>query len=272
LARALDRDSTEGDGAAAVPYLEQALAQVADLKETSFQMLLLIDHLRALPDAGRDRSCARRIAASHRSSMARVRVRSIGAGLSPAHVWWWHHQALVRERRAAASDQALENAYELLLEGIGTLSDEGCAAATLNKIETHRGIVEAWIATQRRRRLSAKRRAAHLAGDADVRAPLERLVDTGMRLNELRSAEELHEFLVDEVTELSGAERVLLVLESHAGSRGCLLPVPPGEDARAHCETVGPWLDDARRPAPRACAYCPTTLTSSISVLASSHR
>ena len=39
-----------------------------------------------------------------------------------------------------------------------------------------------------------------------------RLVDTGMRLNELRGAEELQQFLIDQVTELSGARRVLLVL------------------------------------------------------------
>lgn len=45
-----------------------------------------------------------------------------------------------------------------------------------------------------------------------------RLVDSGLRLNQLRSEAELHDFLIDEVTELSGAERVLLVLES-AGTR-----------------------------------------------------
>ena len=38
------------------------------------------------------------------------------------------------------------------------------------------------------------------------------VVDTGVRLNQLHSAQALHEFLVEEATELSGAERVLLVL------------------------------------------------------------
>ena len=74
----------------------------------------------------------------------------------------------------------------------------------------HREIVGAWLKDARKRRLSPQQRAAHLAGEANLREPFERLVDTGLRLNELRSAAELHEFLIDEATELSGAERVLL--------------------------------------------------------------
>ncbi len=103
-----------------------------------------------------------------------------------------------------------------MLEGIVSLGDEGLRRNYLNKIEAHREIVRAWIKDARKRRLSPQRRAAHLAGEANLREPFERLVDTGLRLNELRSGEELHEFLIDEATELSGAERVLLVLESPA--------------------------------------------------------
>ena len=54
-----------------------------------------------------------------------------------------------------------------------------------------------------------------------------------LRLNELRSADELHEFLIDEATELSGAERVLLVLETPEGLRLAGSLVPRGEDAQA---------------------------------------
>ena len=142
----------------------------------------------------------------------------MGAGLSPAHVWWWRHR---RRRGAGQSRERPKGAGGRLRPAARrhrTLSDEGLRRSYLNKIDAHREIVRAWIEHARKRRLPAKRAAAHLAGRADLRAPFERLVDTGVRLNELRSAEELHEFLVDEVTELSGAERVLLVLES-AGSR-----------------------------------------------------
>jgi hypothetical protein len=111
-------------------------------------------------------------------------------------------------------------AYQLMLKGIVSLSDEGLRRNYLSKIEAHREIVHAWIKDARKRRLSPQRRAAHLAGEANLREPFERLVDTGLRLNELRSSEELHEFLIDEATELSGAERVLLVLESGKAATG----------------------------------------------------
>ena len=88
--------------------------------------------------------------------------------------------------------------------GIAGLSDEGLRRNYLNKVDAHREIVAA---------LARRTRAAppvagsgappHLAGEANLREPFERLVDTGLRLNELRSAAELHEFLIDEATELS---------------------------------------------------------------------
>ena len=117
----------------------------------------------------------------------------------------------------------------------------------------HREIIAAWLKDAHRRRLSTARRTAHLAGEASLREPFERLVDTGLRLNELRSAEELHEFLIDEATELSGAERVLLVLE--ARRTGCSLAgslVPRGEDAAALLRDVASALTRSAGHAPRA--------------------
>ena len=67
-----------------------------------------------------------------------------------------------------------------------------------------------------------------------------------MRMNALRSAGELHDFLIDEVTELSGAERVLLVLDTASGRQIGGALVPAGEDAATLLQAVAPWLDDAR--------------------------
>ena len=67
-----------------------------------------------------------------------------------------------------------------------------------------------------------------------------------MRMNALRSAGELHDFLIDEVTELSGAERVLLVLDTASGRQIVGALVPASEDAATLLQAVGPWLDDAR--------------------------
>ena len=58
---------------------------------------------------------------------------------------------------------------------------------------------------------------AHLAGRANPVEPFERLVDTGLRLNELRDEAQLREFIVDEVTELSGAERGFVLLVDGQG-------------------------------------------------------
>ena len=159
-------------------------------------------------------------------------------------MWWHHHRALAAARRQADARKALDTAYALLLEGIATLSDEGLRRNYLNKIDSHREIVRAGSA---RAPPPPRREAAsaHLAGEADLRAPFERLVDTGMRMNELRSVAELHEFLIDEVTELSGAERVLLVLEDADGRADRGIAAADGRGARSRCSaTSTPWLDE----------------------------
>ena len=68
--------------------------------------------------------------------------------------------------------------------------------------------------------------------------PFERLVDTGLRLNEIKSEAELHEFLVDEVTELSGAERVLLVLEAPDAPTGLRIGRIAGADRRGRARAA----------------------------------
>ena len=71
----------------------------------------------------------------------------------------------------------------------------------------------AWLAEAARRGLPDAQRLEHLRLPSSLADPFKRLVDSGLRLNQLRSEAALHDFLIDEVTELSGAERVLLVLQ-----------------------------------------------------------
>ncbi len=262
----------ERDGAAAVPFLASTLRRVEPMPETSFQILALTDLCTAHLLAGDTEEA---LEASRRAVdlfAARER-RAMGAGLSPAHVWWWRHQALVAHGASKEAQRALQNAYALLLEGIGTLSDEGLRRSYLNKIDSHRAIVRAWIEHARERRLPAKRRAAHLAGKADLRAPFERLVDTGMRMNELRSAAELHEFLVDEVTELSGAERVLLVLETPERTANRRIALAGGRRTQARrCRRSRRCSTTRGARARRPCATCRRRPTRSTSARASSRR
>jgi GAF domain-containing protein/CheY-like chemotaxis protein len=238
--------NAEGDGATAQRSLMHAHDEVSRHDLESFRILILADLSLAHLLAG-DTAAALTASKQSIELYEERESRSMSAGLSPARVWWQRHRALTAAGRQADAREALDTAYALLLEGIATLSDEGLRRSYLNKIDSHREIILAWIADACRRRLSVKRQSAHLAGDADLRAPFERLADTGMRLNELRSVAELREFLVDEVTELSGAERVLLVLEGADGPAIAGALLPKGEDGDALRQNVAPWLDEARR-------------------------
>ncbi|HEX8739008.1 MAG TPA: GAF domain-containing protein [Casimicrobiaceae bacterium] len=168
-------------------------------------------------------------------------------GLEADRVWWEHSRALAANGKAREARDALKKAYGFLCQGIAHVSDEGLRRNYLDKVSSRREIVIAWLADAKKRRPASMQRPAHLVGKVTLREPFERLVDTGLRLNELRSAREIHEFLIDEATELSGAERVLLVLESADGWQLVGSLVPEGEDAGALLHGVMPLLDAARR-------------------------
>ena len=59
------------------------------------------------------------------------------------------------------------------------------------------------------------------------------------------------------MTELSGAERVLLVLEGEGGPQIAGSLLPPGESEAALVEHVGPWLEEARRTRSAALRHLP---------------
>jgi len=168
-------------------------------------------------------------------------------GMEPPVLWWRHAQALAANRRHAEAAGAMTKAYGFLVDHNAQLGDEGLRRNTLNKVEETRELLAAWVSHARRKRLSKAKREAHLAGKVNLNESFERLVETGLRLNEIRSEAELTEFLVDEVTELSGAERVLLVVEDKGGLQVAGSLLPPGESEAVLVEQVGPWLEEARR-------------------------
>jgi GAF domain-containing protein/CheY-like chemotaxis protein len=235
----------EGDAVAALRHFEHAeqLTRGSELAATEISALSGIGQaFLALGKARPALAATRRATELHRAHD----LAALDA-MSPTLLWWTYSRALQANKQAPAARKGLETAYQFLRQGIGSLSDEGLRRNYLNKIAAHREIVHAWISDARKRRLSAAQRAAHLVGEANLREPFERLVDTGLRLNELRSATELHEFLIDEATELSGAERVLLVLESPEGLQLAGSLVPRGEDAQALLHAITPALIDVRR-------------------------
>ena len=127
--------------------------------------------------------------------------------------------ALKANRQRSAAWQALQHAYTLLLEGIASLTDEGLRRSYLHAAQSHAALLRAYTAAAKKRGLPAAQYTAQLDALADLREPVERLVDTGLRLNALRTEPELHEFLIEEVAELFGAQRVLLVLQDGQARR-----------------------------------------------------
>ncbi|MCB2021996.1 MAG: GAF domain-containing protein, partial [Burkholderiaceae bacterium] len=161
-------------------------------------------------------------------------------------IWWRHAQALAANDRAEDAWTALQQAHALLLEGVRNVRDEGLRRSYLNKVETNREIVFAWLRESGTRKLPKAERLAHLRIESTLTEPFKRLVDTGTRLNQLRGSAELQDFLIDEITELSGAERVLLVLDGADGARIAGALLPRGEDAADLLRAITPWLDEAR--------------------------
>jgi signal transduction histidine kinase/DNA-binding response OmpR family regulator len=211
--------------------------------------------LAALTEAGRSHLAAGRPAKALAATSAAARQHRAMRlppldAVKPPALWWRHSQALQANGSHTEACKALEQSWRLLLTSMTTLGDEGLRRNYLNKRAENREIVLAWLAHARERKLPKREREAHLTGKVSLRESFERLVDTGLRLNEIKSEAALAEFLVDEITELSGAERVLLVMESKDAADGLAIAgslVPRGEDESAVLEAAKPWLFEARR-------------------------
>ena len=241
----------EGDTAGALKRLRAFLRRMRE-DNSGFELYVQIPLARVLLQRG-DAAAALRATQRGIGLLRERGFARTGFGQSQ-DIWWWHHRALATLGRDDEAWAALQQAHGLMLAGVRNLHDEGLRRSYLNKLQVNRALVPAWLADAARRGLPDAQRLEHLHLASSLADPFKRLVDSGLRLNQLRSEAALHDFLIDELTELSGAERVLLVLEV-AGTRhiaGALLPA--GEDSAALLQAVTPWLDEAastREPALR---------------------
>jgi signal transduction histidine kinase/tetratricopeptide (TPR) repeat protein/DNA-binding response OmpR family regulator len=118
--------------------------------------------------------------------------------------------ALEAQRSNSTAFLALRRAREAMYATIATLSDPGLRRSYLNRIEINRAIVETLARTDRVQRPQPARN-----GRCSLHDQLTRMLAISARLNELRDADALRERFLDELVELSGAERLLLVLGSN---------------------------------------------------------
>jgi signal transduction histidine kinase/GAF domain-containing protein len=188
-------------------------------------------------------------ATTRATRMQQARRGRLSAGAqSDAALWWMHHRALLANGKADAAPDALATAYGLLVQGVRPLSDEGLRRSHLQQsISFHAELLHAWVDEARTAGLPRQHYTAHLLGNTHLQEAVQRLVDTGLRLNEQTTSSALHAFLIEEVAERLGARRVLVVLESAEGRFIAGAQVPEGETADGLLRAIAPWLDETRR-------------------------
>jgi len=179
------------------------------------------------------------------TSNAVVRLELVGtANEYPTQdIWWFHYQVLkaklLNDARALTPDiksedvklddsalDCLQNAYDTMLAGITTLSDDGLRRNYLNKVKLNREILMEWALYSSRSTNFEKKTPAY---NPPVTEPgfstessrthdrLKRLIDISLHMNATLDSETLLDFVMDNVIELSGAERGFLVMLNAAG-------------------------------------------------------
>jgi PAS domain S-box-containing protein len=193
---------------------------------------------------------------------------STGSGLSPTMVLWWCYRALSPEAMAAAdgaiSDERwrmLDLGRQSLLAPLENLSDAGLRRGYLHRVAYRRLVVREWLEHAPAHGVTPKEIAAfaaHVQRPGRLEDVFRRLLAVGVRLNTQRDPARLPDEIVDEVAELTGAERIVLVLLDEQEQRRAVkvrLPrqlfpslvekVESPPDPEAFLSEIQSWLDEA---------------------------
>jgi signal transduction histidine kinase len=166
--------------------------------------------------------------------------------LSAQSLRWWHTKTLIANGQYENVNEALDGAYDFMLESIKSIRDVGLRRNALNKVEANRELIQFWVREGRKRKLPRERLHAYLNIESNTREPFARLTDTSQRLNLLKTIPEIQIFLVDEATELCGGERVLLILEGGEKLQVAESILPKGEAAGGALTSIKKHLTSAR--------------------------
>ncbi|NLF02787.1 MAG: GAF domain-containing protein, partial [Anaerolineales bacterium] len=179
-------------------------------------------------------------------------------------VWWWRYRALTAPHHPSpqaplagegagdggdAAWYALDRARADVVAAVATLSDDGLRRSYFSKVAVNRAIIEEWLLQAARRGLDLAPFTDHLSGTSSAQEQLKRILDIGVRLNQRREAAELPGLVLDEVVELTGAERAALLLVDDTGGRRVAAASVTGktvgaEDLGADSRTLA-WLGAA---------------------------
>ncbi|NTU83384.1 MAG: tetratricopeptide repeat protein, partial [Chloroflexales bacterium] len=150
-------------------------------------------------------------------AVALIEYGSAAGASPPQEVWWQRYRALAAQPADVGADngdpaaeEALGRAGAALYAAIATLSDTGLRRSYLGRVSVNRAIVEALArsATDSGAPPAAPPPASHVS----LQNQLTRILGVTARLNDLHDAAALRELFLDEVVELSGAERLMLLV------------------------------------------------------------
>lgn len=197
--------------------------------------------------------------AATEQAVACLQERGPSGDFPPQSVWWSRYQALKsshppaplpRVGEGGVADEAwaaLDQARAAMLAAVETLSDDGLRRNYFSKVPLHRQIVQEWLSQAKARGMSLNPLTDHLSSQAGAQEPLARLLDIGVRLNAHREAADLAQFIIDEVVELTGAERCALLLANDDGDRALAAQSGLTGQAQAFIEASTPLANEAGR-------------------------
>jgi signal transduction histidine kinase/CheY-like chemotaxis protein len=152
---------------------------------------------------------------------------------------WWIYRALAP---APAEDaglgltdelwQVLDFRCQAVLTPVENMSDAGLRRGYLHRVIFRRLLIQEWLryAEGRASQQKVSDFAAQVQRPGRLDDVFRRLLKVGVRLNAQRDPQRLPRQIVDEVSELTGAERIALVLldaEGKTRAKETLLPSPP---------------------------------------------
>ncbi len=252
-----DLAMAEGDAAAATRHYRSCVRRIRLTGSSAGENIALTKIAEACL-ANNDAAAALR-ASTRATALHRAQSFAQPDGITSQEIWCRHAQALTANRKGKEAREALDRAYDFLVQSMANLRDEGLRRNYLNKVGVNREIVAAWLADGAKRRLPRERLLAHLAIESNVREPFQRLADTGLRLNALHTVAEIQTFLVEEATEFCGGERVLLILDNDGKRKVAESIVPVGEDVRKLVRSIESHLAGARLSRTAQLQYTPRT-------------
>ncbi len=248
----------------AMGYIRKALKIYKEME--------LPDQMTALAWLGAAQLALGKFEAALQTTRRAVRLLGKNAAISSEYpmqeIWWWRYQALTEGFRKSPSKaqaeeawQAIDQAREALLSGIASLSDDGLRRNYFNKVAINRQIIQAWLEQASLRKLPLEPLTDALSGAGNVQEPFKRLIEIGVRLNALRDPDKLPASIMNEVVELTGAERAALFVFDGDQPKGQASPtalnLPDGESETAFLKKIQPILKVVARSGQPVLRYLP---------------